>query len=76
MALRRTSNLSWLTVYPVKEVLAASGWTNQDTARAIYVNIGGGIGHQCAQFKDKYPELRGRVVLQDLQQSIDNALAI
>ncbi|KAI0411469.1 S-adenosyl-L-methionine-dependent methyltransferase [Xylaria grammica] len=45
-----------------------------DSTRPIYVNIGGGIGYQCAQFKDKYPDLVGRVILQDLPHSISNAL--
>jgi hypothetical protein len=75
MALQRVPEFSWLTVCPVKDVLNASGWTDQSTTKAIYVNIGGGIGHQCAQFKGKYPDLTGRVVLQDLEQSIDKALS-
>lgn len=50
------------------------GWDAQDKDRAIYVNIGGGIGHQCKQFKEKYPDLNGRVILQDLPPSIAKAL--
>ena len=41
---------------------------------ALYVNIGGGIGHQCAQFKARYPDLPGRIILQDLEHSIEQAL--
>ncbi|KAJ2999001.1 hypothetical protein NUW58_g141 [Xylaria curta] len=69
MALRRKPEISWLSVYPVEKEAAGCGNT-----RPIYVNIGGGIGHQCAQFKDKYPALAGRVILQDLPHSISNAL--
>lgn len=69
MALRRQPELSWLAVYPVEE--EAKGL---DAGRPIYVNIGGGIGHQCAQFKEKYPSLPGRVILQDLPHSIAQAL--
>lgn len=72
MALRRKSQLSWLTVYPVAE--ETKGWDAQDNSRAIYVNIGGGIGHQCAQFRERYPDLPGRVILQDLPHSIAQAL--
>ncbi|KAF3763272.1 hypothetical protein M406DRAFT_48948 [Cryphonectria parasitica EP155] len=69
MAFRRQPELSWLIVYPVKEHI-------QDCRadRALYVNIGGGIGHQCAQFKEKYPDVPGRVILQDLPHSIAKAL--
>lgn len=69
MATRRHSELSWLTVYPVKEEAA-----NWPADKPLLVNVGGNIGHQCAEFKQKYPDVPGRVVLQDLQHSIDAAL--
>ncbi|RYP14776.1 hypothetical protein DL765_006132 [Monosporascus sp. GIB2] len=69
MALRREPQFSWLGVYPVPEEAKGSM-----PERALYVNIGGGIGHQCAQFKDRYPDIPGRVILQDLPHSIEKAL--
>ncbi|KUJ18479.1 O-methyl transferase B [Mollisia scopiformis] len=69
MALRRQPGLSWLSMYPV--VQESRGW---EVEMPIYVNIGGGIGHQCAQFKEMYPDIPGRVILQDLSHSIANAL--
>lgn len=72
MALRRQPEQTWLTVYPVSDEV--QGWDARDNTRAIYVNIGGGIGHQCAQFKAKYPDLPGRVVLQDLPHTVAQAL--
>lgn len=69
MASRRQPELSWLTVYPVEDKIGACG---PDTA--VYVNIGGGIGHQCAQFKEKYPQIPGRFILQDLPHSVARAL--
>lgn len=71
MALRRQAELSWLTVYPVREETSSL----VDPQRPLYVNIGGGIGHQCAQFKDKYPDIPGRVILQDLPDTITLALS-
>lgn len=76
MASRRRPELSWLSVYPVREELATGKWeagANTESTRAVYVNIGGGIGHQCAEFKDKYADVPGRVVLQDLAHSIAKA---
>jgi hypothetical protein len=71
MALRRGPETSWLSVYPVEE----EAKIRSDVPDApLYVNIGGSIGHQCAQFKEKYPDLPGRVVLQDLDHSVQNAL--
>ncbi|KAI1412110.1 S-adenosyl-L-methionine-dependent methyltransferase [Hypoxylon sp. FL1857] len=69
MAFRREPELSWLTVYPVQEQV--QDW---DPERPVYVNMGGGIGHQCAQFLEKYPHVPGRVILQDLPHSIAKAL--
>ncbi len=69
MALRRDSGLSWLSVYPVRE--ETKGWPAD---KAVYVNIGGSIGHQCAQFKAVFPDVPGRVILQDLAHSVANAL--
>lgn len=71
MAFRREPKLSWLSVYPVEKEV--EGWDAGED-KAVYVNMGGGIGHQCRQFKEKYPGVKGRVVLQDLPHSIDKAL--
>lgn len=71
MALHRkqSEGLSWLSVYPVEA--EAAGWPAE---QPVYVDVGGGIGHQCAQLREKLPDLPGRVVLQDLPHSIARAL--
>ncbi|KAH9866814.1 hypothetical protein J1614_008507 [Plenodomus biglobosus] len=69
MALRRKPDTTWLSIYPVEKEAA-----NWPADKGLYVNIGGSIGHQCAQFKEKYPHLQGRVILQDLPHSVANAL--
>ncbi|KAK6844447.1 hypothetical protein PG995_014557 [Apiospora arundinis] len=72
MALRRKPSATWLSVYPV----VAEAGVNWPADKPLYVNIGGGVGHQCAQFREKYPDflLPGRVVLQDLPHSVAEAL--
>lgn len=72
MAARREPELSWLSVYPIEKEL--QGWTAKDSDKVVYVNVGGGIGHQCKQFREKYPKVPGRVILQDLPHSIAKAL--
>lgn len=69
MRLRRQPDVSWLTVYPVAEEVK-----NWDSDKAVFVNIGGGVGHQCAEFKHKFPDAPGKVILQDLPHSIAKAL--
>ena len=69
MASRRQSGRTWLSVYPVEE--ETRDWNPE---KPVYVNIGGSIGHQCAEFKTTYPQVLGQVILQDLNHSIGNAL--
>ena len=69
MALRRGPNVSWLSAYPVEE--ETKDW---DPTAPVYMNMGGGVGHQCAQFKERFPRAPSRVILQDLPHSIDKAL--
>lgn len=69
MATRRRPELSWLSVYPVEQEV--SGWPDE---KAVYIDIGGNIGHQCAEFKETYPDVPGRVILQDMAHSIAAAL--
>lgn len=73
MAHRRQPEVSWMSVFPV--ACEIQGWEADNQDKVVYVNIGGGIGHQCRQFKEKYPGVPGRVVLQDLEHSIDKALS-
>ncbi|KAL8832108.1 MAG: hypothetical protein Q9191_000465 [Dirinaria sp. TL-2023a] len=62
---------TWLTVYPVQE--ETKGW---DAGKAVFVDVGGGFGHQCAAFRNKYPDLRGQIILQDVPQAIANAMHV
>jgi hypothetical protein len=38
--------------------------------RPVFVDVGGGFGHQCARLTNRYPELEGRVILQDRAETI------
>lgn len=44
-----------------------------DDPRPVFVDVGGGAGHQCAALARKYPDLAGKIVLQDLAQPIADA---
>jgi demethylsterigmatocystin 6-O-methyltransferase len=58
---------SWLDVMPFEDE------ANDATDRKMFVDIGGNIGHQCARLLAKHPSLAGRVVLQDLEETIRRA---
>jgi demethylsterigmatocystin 6-O-methyltransferase len=60
---------TWLDVIDFQDLVKGS-----DPETPIFVDIGGGIGGQCALLKGKLPSLAGRVILQDLPFVIDHAL--
>ena len=39
----------------------------------IFVDVGGGVGHQCRALVTRYPSLKGRTVLQDLPHVLDQS---
>ena len=60
MSKQRDGMPTWLSVYPIEEQL--KGWNPHHPA---FVDVGGGIGHQCVALRAEYPNLPGRVILQD-----------
>ncbi|KAJ5330376.1 OmtB [Penicillium atrosanguineum] len=44
--------------------------------QAVVVDIGGNVGHQSARLRARYPDLPGRIIVQDLPETIQNAEAI
>ncbi|MCJ1354648.1 MAG: hypothetical protein MMC33_004637 [Icmadophila ericetorum] len=67
---------SWLDVFPVEKELLRLGDGDDDTDPnlAVFVDVGGSIGHQCVALVEKYPQLKGRVVLQDRPEVVANAI--
>ncbi|KAL4811693.1 O-methyl transferase B [Aspergillus spinulosporus] len=37
----------------------------------LFVDVGGGLGHQCARLRAHYPNLKGRMIVQDRKRVID-----
>lgn len=44
-----------------------------DPSTILFVDVGGGWGHQCVALKQRYPEMTGRIVLQDQPSIIAQA---
>lgn len=42
----------------------------------VFVDVGGGNGSQCAALKKAFPELKGRVILQDRPAVLEKALKV
>jgi hypothetical protein len=55
----------WFEIYPVQEKLHAS------PDQVLLVDIGGGVGHDIIAFQKRFPNLTGKLVLQDLPQVIN-----
>ncbi|PQE29522.1 o-methyltransferase b protein [Rutstroemia sp. NJR-2017a WRK4] len=60
---------SWLSRYPIEE--ETKDW---DPRKPVLVDVGGGFGHKCLEFRTEKPNVPGRVILQDLDHAIQNAL--
>jgi len=61
--------ISWLDAYDLSKHCEGSGPDD-----VVFVDVAGGIGHQCALLKTKLPELKGRVILEDLAVVIPQAI--
>ena len=61
---------NWLDWYPVQEQLI-NGLDRSEKAVTM-VDVGGGLGHELLELKKKYPDLAGRLVLQDQPENIKN----
>jgi demethylsterigmatocystin 6-O-methyltransferase len=64
MAVQRNGAVSWLSVFPFTELLG------DFRGEKVFVDIGGGFGHQCIAIKEAFPDLAGKIELQDLPQTI------
>lgn len=53
----------WLSTFPVEKEIGS--WTAGENG-VLIVDVGGSMGHQCIKFRQQYPNIAGRMVLQDL----------
>lgn len=63
MSSRRQGKPSWFDVYPVERLTAAASLDQEDV---FVVDVGGNQGHDLVRFRGRYPDIPGRLVLQDL----------
>lgn len=65
------SRSSWIDWYPVEERLLKG--TKADVNAVLMINIAGGRGHYLAAFKERFPHVKERLILQELPDLIDDA---
>ena len=56
--------------YPVPSLVEGTGISDDDV---LIVDIGGGMGHDLSEFRRKWRNVPGRLVLQDLPEVIEQA---
>ena len=57
----------WFEFFPVENKLRVTGQEDP-----LLVDIGGGLGHDLIALKSKFPELGGKLIVQDLPTVIEN----
>lgn len=66
----RGSRPHWVHWFPVQdELITGSSGQDEDV---LLVDLGGGKGHDLNKFIETFPQARGRYVLEDLPQVIDD----
>ncbi|OCL08854.1 S-adenosyl-L-methionine-dependent methyltransferase [Glonium stellatum] len=73
MGVHRTGVKTWLDHDEICHALHNTHEAEVKENEVAFVDVGGGIGQQCKALRAKYPELKGRVILQDLPQVIHEA---
>ncbi|MCJ1347010.1 hypothetical protein MMC31_005230 [Peltigera leucophlebia] len=70
MAKNRGGRKHWIDWFPVaSQILSAIPSAENDI---LLVDVGGGKGHDLERFLSKYPQTKGRLVLQDLPSTINS----
>ncbi|KAL8942690.1 MAG: hypothetical protein Q9211_001288 [Gyalolechia sp. 1 TL-2023] len=76
MATRRQGRLNWFDTYPVDRELSFSA--NKDgnadgKSKILLVDVGGNRGHDLVNLRVKYPNLVGKMIVQDLPDVVAHA---
>lgn len=60
---------TWLDVYPYKTKIE-----NLSPEQPLFVDLGGGLGHQSIALREKLPNVRNKIILQDIPQTLEHAI--
>ena len=65
---RQRQGEDWFNFYPVEARLAHHGQAGPEDT--LLVDIGGGFGHDLVKFHQRFPDVQGKLVLQDQHSTI------
>ena len=65
---QREGRASWLDIFPINDQLTAGFSDKKDSV--MLVDVGGGLGHELESLQNKYTNLPGRLVLEDLEATV------
>ena len=71
---QRDGRTNWLDFFPLQEKLLQEFKADEDAV--ILVDVGGARGHEVQAIKEKYPNLPGKFILQDLPDTVKQALPV
>jgi hypothetical protein len=63
----------FMNTYPAAKRLRLD---ESEKERVLFVDVGGGTGHQVRKFVTQYPSLHGKLVLEDLPQVVEKAFDV
>jgi demethylsterigmatocystin 6-O-methyltransferase len=68
MSINAQARVPWFTVFPLETELGS--FLESKPGVPAFVDIGGGFGHQCGALAAAIPRLKGRLVVQDMAQTV------
>lgn len=81
MAARREGyQLQWFDIFPMHERIAGNPVQSAEQAQnpaqsaehVLVCDVGGGHGHELVKFHERFPNVKGRLVLEDLASTFEN----
>ena len=73
MTVQHEGSNVWLDKFPFESDICRG---SVDPETPIFVDIGGGLGHQCQLLQDRLPNIPGRLILQDQAPAIGQSLPL
>ena len=70
MTANQSSRPSWIDWYPIEEGLLRG--IKADENAVVMIDIAGGRGHYLAAFRERFPHIKGRFILQEVPDVIDD----
>jgi trans-aconitate methyltransferase len=64
---RSIGGAKWFEIYPIERSFA-----QEDPSQIFAVDVGGGIGHHMIELKTRYPDVPGKLIVQDIAAVIDS----